>query len=174
MKTSTAWVTAALCAWLPAVAMAKEGGDVNAAYRQARTQARAAYTDALGICHQHPATDVLQCREQARDHYRAELDSARDRYLARKQMQPLVTPQDYYRNDRREAWAAYEEAKESCQQMSLAQRTPCMRQARGRFNLEMREARAELDRRRLDQAGSGERGVGAGAAGTTSSGDAGR
>ncbi len=58
------------------------------------------------------------------------------------------TPQERYRTARKEAGAAFEEARTACREMPVAERAACVAEARSLFTSDMDEAKRLLEQYR--------------------------
>ena len=72
------------------------------------------------------------------------------------QLVEVTTPEARYRLSRREAYAAYEEARNACRQTSSTERTACMRDAKKQLHDDLAYAKVQLqDNARVSSGTSG-------------------
>lgn len=141
-------------------ALAPDGPGARAAaagpaeqYKLSKREARAAYRDAVRSCGALAGRNKTACMEEAQRNFQGDLAYARQMLARARQLQPIPGPQAQYRNAKREAYAAFEEAARSCRGAVLENRVDCMRDARRRLHADL--AYAERERETATSSGSG-------------------
>lgn len=113
-------------------------------YQLSRREARAAYADALKACKSLAPGEREPCTGEAQKNFQNDLAYASQLYNRARQMLPIPSPQAQYKNARREAYAAFNEASRGCKSMAVQDRKDCMKNARSRLQADLAYAKNEL------------------------------
>ncbi|WP_151635078.1 hypothetical protein [Noviherbaspirillum aerium] len=81
---------------------------------------------------------------EAQQNFQNDLAYASQLYNRARQMLPIPSPQAQYKNARREAYAAFNEASGGCKSMASHDRKDCMKNARSRLQADLAYAKNEL------------------------------